>query len=105
MKVVSVLIERLNDPNESVSKAVLGALEAITGKKMSKSFPRDEKSLQCLIARWNEWRKDKQREDKPVSANTGLEPLTKPGLAARKGCSAAGNAAIAASAPHFVRDS
>jgi hypothetical protein len=55
---VSALIERLNDPDVSIRKAVLGALKTITGKQMSGPFPRDEKSLQRLIARWQEWWKE-----------------------------------------------
>jgi HEAT repeat protein len=55
---VSALIERLNDPDVSIRKAVLGALKTITGKQMSGPFPRDEKSLQHLIARWQEWWKE-----------------------------------------------
>ncbi len=55
---VSTLIERLNDPDVSIRKAVLGALKTITGKQMSGPFPRDEKSLQGLIARWQEWWKE-----------------------------------------------
>ena len=46
-QVVSALIERLNEPEESIRKAVLGALKTITGKKkMSERFPADEKSHQ-----------------------------------------------------------
>ena len=55
---VSALIERLSDPDVSIRKAVLGALKTITGKQMSGPFPRDEKSLQRLIARWQEWWKE-----------------------------------------------
>lgn len=57
-QVVSALIERLNDPEESIRRAVFTAIEAIAGKKMSESFPKDEKSLQLLIARWRVWWKD-----------------------------------------------
>jgi len=55
---VSALIERLNDPEESIRRAALTAIETITGKKMSESFPEDEKSHQLLTARWREWWKD-----------------------------------------------
>jgi HEAT repeat protein len=57
-KVVSSLIERLNDPVDSVGKAVFSALQKITGRKMSKSFPKDKKVLERLIARWQEWQKE-----------------------------------------------
>jgi len=57
-QVVSSLIEQLNDPVESIRKVVFSALETITGKKMSKSFPKDEKGFERLIARWQEWRKE-----------------------------------------------
>jgi hypothetical protein len=57
-QVVSSLIEQLNDRTESISKAVLSALKKITGKKMSNSFPKDEKGFERLIARWQEWRKE-----------------------------------------------
>jgi HEAT repeat protein len=57
-QVVSSLIEQLNDPVESVRKVVFSALEKITSKKMSKSFPKDEKGFERLIARWQEWRKE-----------------------------------------------
>ena len=59
-QVVSALIEHLNDPAESVRKAVLSALKIITGKKMSGPFPKNKKSLERLIARWQEWWKEQQ---------------------------------------------
>ena len=62
-QVISGLIERLNDPEKSIRKAALGVLETITGKKMSRGpFPRNEKLLQRLIARWREWWKEEQLE-------------------------------------------
>ena len=54
-QVVSSLIERLDDPSESIKKVVLSALETITGKKMSKSFSKDQKEFKRLIARWQQW--------------------------------------------------
>ena len=54
-QVVWPLIEHLNEPEESVRKAVNSALEIITGKKMSGPFPKDAKSLEHLIARWRQW--------------------------------------------------
>ena len=58
---VAALIEHLNDPEKAVRKAILGALGTITGKKMSGPFPRDNRSLERLIARWREWWKEEQR--------------------------------------------
>jgi len=57
-QVVSSLIEQLNDPVDSIRKTVLSSLEKITGKKMSKAFPKGKKDFEHLIARWKEWRKD-----------------------------------------------
>jgi HEAT repeat protein len=57
-QVVSFLIERLNDPVVSIRKAVLNTIETITGKKMSKSFPKGEKEFARLIMRWRQWRKE-----------------------------------------------
>ncbi len=57
-QVVSSLIERLNDPVESVRKVVLAAIETITAKKMSKSFPKNQKEFEHLIVRWQEWWKE-----------------------------------------------
>lgn len=54
-QVVWSLIEHLNDPDKATGKAILNALQAITGMKMNQSFPRDEKSLQGVTARWREW--------------------------------------------------
>ena len=54
-QVVWSLIEHLNDPDKATGKAILNALQAITGLKMSQSFPRDKKSLQGVTARWREW--------------------------------------------------
>jgi len=54
-QVVRPLIKHLNDPAESVRKAVLSALKIITGKKMSGPFPKNAKSLERLIVRWQEW--------------------------------------------------
>jgi len=59
-KVVSALIEHLSDPEKTIRKAIISALKAITGKKMSGSFPRNEESLQLLIIRWRQWWKDEQ---------------------------------------------
>jgi hypothetical protein len=57
-QVVSSLIEQLNDPVESIRKVVFIALEKITGKKMSKSLPKDEEGCEHLVARWQEWWKE-----------------------------------------------
>jgi HEAT repeat protein len=57
-QVVSSLIEQLNDPVESIRKVIFSALEKITGKKMSKSLPKDEEGFEHLIARWQEWWKE-----------------------------------------------
>jgi len=57
-QVVSSLIERLNDPVESIRKVVLSAIETITGKKMCKSFPKDQKEFERLIVRWRQWCKE-----------------------------------------------
>ncbi|MHC4085599.1 MAG: HEAT repeat domain-containing protein [Planctomycetota bacterium] len=57
-QVISSLIELLNDPAESVRKVVFIALEKITGKKMSKSLPKDEEGFEHLTARWQEWWKE-----------------------------------------------
>jgi hypothetical protein len=59
-KTLIALIEHLNDPVVSARKAVLAAIETITAKKMSKSLPTTEASLQRLIARWREWWKSEQ---------------------------------------------
>ncbi len=57
-QVISALIEHLNDPEKSVRRAIIETLEKITGKKMSGPLPRNEKTLQCYIARWHEWWKE-----------------------------------------------
>jgi HEAT repeat protein len=57
-QVISALIEHLNDPEKSVRRAIIDAMEKITGKKMSGPLPRNEKALQCYIARWHEWWKE-----------------------------------------------
>lgn len=57
-QVVWSLIEHLNDPDKAIRKAILNALQQIAGKKMSQSFPKDEKSLHGVTARWREWWKE-----------------------------------------------
>ncbi|UCG58411.1 MAG: hypothetical protein JSU70_02680 [Phycisphaerales bacterium] len=57
-QVVSSRIEKLNDPVELIRNVVFSALDTITGKKMSKSFPKDERGSERLIARWQGWRKE-----------------------------------------------
>ena len=57
-QVVRALIGCLGDPEQSFSKAVMAAIETITGKKMASQYPTDEKLLQRMIARWYEWWKD-----------------------------------------------
>ena len=57
-QVVSPLIERLNDPVESVKRVVLAAIETITAKKMSRSFPKNQEEFEHLIVRWQEWWKE-----------------------------------------------
>ena len=59
--VVSALIEHLGDLEKANREAIIAALKTITGKKMSGSFPKDEKSLQILIIRWREWWKDEHK--------------------------------------------
>ena len=54
-RVISALIEHLNAPEKSIRKVILETLKRITGKKMSGPVPKDEKELQCFIARWREW--------------------------------------------------
>jgi HEAT repeat protein len=54
-RVISALIEHLNDPEKSIRRIILESLKRITGKKMSGPLPKDEKALQCFIARWREW--------------------------------------------------
>ena len=58
---IADLIKHLNDPEKIICKAIISALKTITGKKMSGSFPKDEKSLQILIIRWCEWWKDEHK--------------------------------------------
>ncbi|MHC4633822.1 MAG: HEAT repeat domain-containing protein [Planctomycetota bacterium] len=54
--VVSALVRCLEDPEISVRSAALGALEAVTGKKMSKPGTTDSKDLhQDTIAQWKKW--------------------------------------------------
>jgi hypothetical protein len=48
----------MDDPETSVRRAIIDALEKITGKKMSGPLPRNNKALQCYIARWHEWWKE-----------------------------------------------
>jgi HEAT repeat protein len=57
-QVISALIEHLNDPEKSIRMVIIDTLEKITGKKMSGPLPRNDKALQCYIARWHEWWKE-----------------------------------------------
>jgi hypothetical protein len=57
-QVIPGLIRHLNDPDKRMRRAINAALETITGKKMVKRFPIDEKSFRYLIARWQQWLKD-----------------------------------------------
>jgi HEAT repeat protein len=57
-KAVPGLIRHLNDPDKKMRRAINAALESITGKKMGRTFPTDEKSFRCLIARWQQWWND-----------------------------------------------
>jgi hypothetical protein len=57
-QVVSALIERLNDPAESIRHAALDALEATTGRKMGELSAANRNSHQCLIEQWRKWWKD-----------------------------------------------
>ena len=57
-QVISALIEHLNDPEKSIRVVIIDTLEKITGKKMSGPLPRNDKALQCYIARWHEWWKE-----------------------------------------------
>jgi hypothetical protein len=61
--VISALIQCLNDPAESIKKATLDALQAVTGKKMSASRrptaglikPGVAGSPERLIEKWQKW--------------------------------------------------
>ncbi len=57
-QVIPGLIRHLNDPDKTIRRAINAALETITGKKMSKTLPKNEKSFQYLVARWQQWLKD-----------------------------------------------
>ncbi|MHC4739452.1 MAG: HEAT repeat domain-containing protein [Planctomycetota bacterium] len=57
-QVVSALIERLNDPAESIRHAALDALEATTGRKFGELSPANRNSHQCLIEQWRKWWKE-----------------------------------------------
>lgn len=59
--VVGDVIERLDDPDESVQRKAYDVLQAITGKQMGEAFPEDEEGRQFVIARWRAW-----QEKKPV---------------------------------------
>jgi len=50
-RVISALIERLNDSADSIRKATLDALQAVTGKKMSTR----QISPERLIDQWQKW--------------------------------------------------
>jgi len=50
-RVISALIECLDDSADSIRKAALDALEAVTGKKMSTRPVTPE----CLIDQWQKW--------------------------------------------------
>jgi len=62
-QVISALIQCLNDPAESINKATLDALQAVTGKKMSASRrptaglikPGVAGSPERLIEQWQKW--------------------------------------------------
>ncbi len=53
--VVSALFEHLNNPEKTIREAIIAALKTITGRKMSETMPKDDKSAQQLIARWRQW--------------------------------------------------
>ena len=53
-RVISTLIERLDDPADSMRKATLDALQAVTDKKMSTK----QISLERLIDQWRIWWKE-----------------------------------------------
>ena len=54
-KVVSSLIECLDDSAESVRKAALDALEAVTGKQMAEPVLASQNSLKYLTEQWRNW--------------------------------------------------
>ena len=47
-------MECLNDSAESVRKASLDSLQAVTGKKME-SISTDQDTLESLIEQWRNW--------------------------------------------------
>jgi hypothetical protein len=52
----SALVRSLQDPERTVRIAALGALEAVTGTKMSKQPKTDDKdSHQDIIEQWEKW--------------------------------------------------
>lgn len=60
-KVILGLIRHLNDPDKKIRRAINAALEAITGKKMTRTIPIDEQSFRLLVARWQQWWKDESK--------------------------------------------
>ena len=57
-KVISALIQCLNDPAESIKNAALDALQAVTGKKICEAVPEGQISHQFLIDQWRSWWKE-----------------------------------------------
>jgi len=57
-QVVLSMIEHLKDPDKATRKIIFGAIEKITGKKIGKSFPKNQAGMDRLIARWHEWWKE-----------------------------------------------
>ena len=54
-KVISALIQCLNDPDKSIIKATLDALGAVAGKKKGEPVLEDQNSLESLIEQWRSW--------------------------------------------------
>ena len=53
---ISAVVRCLEDPEKSVREAALGALEAVTGKKMKRASTKGDKNLhQDTIAQWKKW--------------------------------------------------
>ncbi len=54
-EVVSALIERLDDSDDTVRSKALEAIEEITGKTMNDQYPEDNMERRQSIARWRHW--------------------------------------------------
>ena len=64
---LAALVEQLNSDDPAVRLFAIGALSKLTGERFGYEYYVDEERRKPSLAKWQEWLKEQQQKDVPVS--------------------------------------